>query len=51
LKPVGAKSWLDPISKKPLTKRAGGMAQGVDPEVQTPVPQKKKKKKSDSEDD
>jgi hypothetical protein len=34
----------DPISKKPTQKRAGGVAQGVSPEVQTPVPQKKKKK-------
>jgi hypothetical protein len=34
----------DPISKKTTQKRAGGVAQGVSPEVQTPVPQKKKKK-------
>jgi hypothetical protein len=30
----------NPISKIPNTKRAGGVAQGVGPEFQAPVPQK-----------
>jgi hypothetical protein len=32
------------LKKKPITKRAGGVAQGVGPEVQAPVLKKKKKK-------
>jgi hypothetical protein len=32
LKPAGGNSLLDPILKKPMTKRAGGVAQGVGPE-------------------
>jgi hypothetical protein len=32
----------DPISKKPITKRADGVAQDIGPLVQTPVPQEKK---------
>jgi hypothetical protein len=33
------------LKKKPITKRAGGVAQGVGPEVQAPVLKKKKKKR------
>jgi hypothetical protein len=43
LKPAWANSSKDPISKKIITKRAGGMAQGVGPEFK---PQYLKKKKS-----
>jgi hypothetical protein len=32
LKPTQAKSSQDPISKKPFTKWAGGVAKGVGPE-------------------
>jgi hypothetical protein len=43
-KPARANSLRDPISKNPKTKRAGGVAQSVGPQVQIPVSQKKKKK-------
>jgi hypothetical protein len=42
LKPAGANSLQDPISKNPPQKRIGGVAQGAG-QVQIPVPQKKKK--------
>jgi hypothetical protein len=32
LKPARAKSSWDPISKKPIIKKAGGVAQGIGPE-------------------
>jgi hypothetical protein len=32
LKPAWANSLKDPISKKPITKKAGGMTQGIVPE-------------------
>jgi hypothetical protein len=41
LKPAWANSLRDPISKKPNTKRAGGVAQGEGPEFK---PQYHKKK-------
>jgi hypothetical protein len=31
----GQNSWRDPISKKPITKRADGMTQGVHPEFKS----------------
>jgi hypothetical protein len=37
---------IDPISKKPITKRAGGVAQGISPEFKPQYPPPKKKKKS-----
>jgi hypothetical protein len=40
-KPAWANSLRDPISKIPITKRAGGVAQGEGPEIA----KKKKKKK------
>jgi hypothetical protein len=40
---VQANSSQDPILKKPITKRAGGVAQGVGPEFK---PQYHKKKKN-----
>jgi hypothetical protein len=40
LKPAQANSLQDPILRKPLTKKAGGVAQGEGPEFR-----KKKKKK------
>jgi hypothetical protein len=43
LKPVRTNSSQDPISKKPFTKRAGGVAQGVS--EFKPQSHKKKKKK------
>jgi hypothetical protein len=46
LKPTQAKSSQDPISKKNLHERVGGVAQGVDPELSSnPSTTKKKKKK------
>jgi hypothetical protein len=36
----------DPISKKTITKRAGGEARGISPELKPHCCQKKKKKKS-----
>jgi hypothetical protein len=39
-KPDQTNSSRDPISKKPITKRAGGVAQDVGPEFKAPVPQK-----------
>jgi hypothetical protein len=42
-KPAWANSSRDPILKKPSQKRAGGVAQGVDPEFK-PQHHKKKKK-------
>jgi hypothetical protein len=44
-KPAWANSSRDPILKKPSQKRAGGVAQGVDPEFK-PQHHKKKKKKN-----
>jgi hypothetical protein len=44
LKPAQVNSSRDPISKIPITKRAGGVAQGEGPEFK-PQYQKKKKKK------
>jgi hypothetical protein len=41
LKPAQANSSQDPISKTPITKRTGGMAQGEGPEFK---PQSEKKK-------
>jgi hypothetical protein len=50
LRPAQANSSREPISKNPSQKKkAGGVAQGVDP-VQAPIPQKKKKKHTISED-
>jgi uncharacterized protein YjeT (DUF2065 family) len=43
LKPAWANSAWDPILKKPITKMAGGVAEGVGPELK---PQYWKKKKS-----
>jgi hypothetical protein len=43
LKPALANSSRDPILKNPITKRAGGVAQGVRPEFK-PQDGKKKKK-------
>jgi hypothetical protein len=38
-----------PISKKPFTKRAGGVAQDVDPEFKPQYRKKKKKKRRKAE--
>jgi hypothetical protein len=46
LKPVWANSSWDPISKKPSTKRAGGVAQDIDPEFKTQYCKKNKKQKT-----
>jgi hypothetical protein len=43
LKPAQANSLQDPISKKPFTKRAVGVAQGVGPEFKPQSTKKKKK--------
>jgi hypothetical protein len=43
LKPAWANSWQDPILKNPSQKRAGGVAQGVDPEFKSQYHKKKKK--------
>jgi hypothetical protein len=40
-----ANSLQDPISKKPNTKRAGGVAQGLDPELKPSTTKKKKKER------
>jgi hypothetical protein len=45
LKPAWANSSKDPISKKIITKRAGGMAQGVGPEFKPQYLKKKKLKR------
>jgi hypothetical protein len=42
-KPAQANSSRDPISKNPLQKRAGGVAQGIDPEFKTQYHKSKKK--------
>jgi hypothetical protein len=44
-KPAWANSSCDPILKKPITKRAGGVAQGQGPEFKPSTIKKKKKKK------
>jgi hypothetical protein len=44
-KPAQANSWQDPILKKTITKRAGGVGSRCRPSVQTPVPPKKTKRK------
>jgi hypothetical protein len=36
------------LKKYPSQKRTGGVAQGVSPEVQTPIPKKKKKRHKQS---
>jgi hypothetical protein len=43
-KPAQANSLPDPISKTPIKKRAGGVAQGVGPEFKPQYHKKKKKK-------
>jgi hypothetical protein len=43
LKPAQANSLQDPISKIPITKRAGGVAQGEGPEFKPQYHKKKKK--------
>jgi hypothetical protein len=45
LKAAWANSLRDPISKKPITKKAGGVAQGVSPEFKPQYCQKKRKEK------
>jgi hypothetical protein len=45
-RPAWANSSGDPISKIPITKRAGGVAQGKGPEFKLQYCKKKKKKKS-----
>jgi hypothetical protein len=46
LKPAPGKWFMRPyLEKKPLTKRAGGVAQGVGPEFKPQYHKKKKKKK------
>jgi hypothetical protein len=47
LKPAWANSSQGPILKKPIKKRAGGVAQGVDPESQNYKQKKKKKKRKE----
>jgi hypothetical protein len=42
LKPAQANGSQDPISKIPITKRAGGVAQGESPEFKPQYPKKKK---------
>jgi hypothetical protein len=49
LKPAQTNSSRDPISKIPKTKKAGGMAQGVNPEFKPQYHKKKKKKNSDTQ--
>jgi hypothetical protein len=44
-KPVQANSLGDPILKKPITKRAGGVAQDVGPEFKPQCLERKKKLK------
>jgi hypothetical protein len=44
-KPAHANSSQDLISKKPINKRAGGVAQGVSPKFKLQYLKKKKKKK------
>jgi hypothetical protein len=44
-KPAWANSSQDPISKIPIIKRAGRVAQGEGPEFKPPYYKKKKKKK------
>jgi hypothetical protein len=46
LKPGQANSSQDPISKKIIKKRAGGVAQGVGPEFKFQYQKKQKKKDS-----
>jgi hypothetical protein len=45
LKPAQANSSQDPISKNPSQKRAGGVAQCVNPEFKPQYHKKKKKRK------
>jgi hypothetical protein len=45
LKPAWANSLRDPISKIPITKRAGGVAQGEGPEFKPQYHEKKKKER------
>jgi hypothetical protein len=42
LKPAQTNSWQDPISKIPITKMAGGAAQGEEPEFKSQYHKKKK---------
>jgi hypothetical protein len=45
LRPAWANSSRDPVSKKPITKkRAGGVPQGVNPELKPHYCKKKKEK-------
>jgi hypothetical protein len=44
-KSAQANSSQDPISKMPITKRAGGIAQGEDPEFKTQYRKKQQQKK------
>jgi hypothetical protein len=46
-KPAQANRSQDPISKKPITKRAGGVAQGVGPQFKPQYCQKKKKNRKE----
>jgi hypothetical protein len=46
LKPAQANSLRDPISKTPITKRAGGVVQGVGPEFKPQYHKKKERKSS-----
>jgi hypothetical protein len=46
-----AKRSRDPTSKKPIIKRAAGVAQGVDPECSSPRTTKKKKNQRERERD
>jgi hypothetical protein len=46
LKPDWANNSQDPISKKPITKRAGGVAQGIGLKFKPQYSKRKKKCKS-----
>jgi hypothetical protein len=48
LKAARANSSQDPISKKSIPKRAGGVAHSVEPEFKPQYHQRKKKKKKES---
>jgi hypothetical protein len=47
-KPARANSLRDPISKKPITKRVDGVAQGEGPEFKPQCRKRKKKKRKET---